>query len=220
MTELATQIFEPTPGMEPKQLVFMFHGLGANSNDMMGLAPELAKKLPNAIFIAPDAPFPCDMAEGMKNSFQWFSMKSRDKADWAKGAEEAHKILNAFIDEKLEEYDLTDRYCAMVGFSQGTMMALYTGPRRLKTMSGILGYSGSLIGEEEFSGNNYRRPAVHLYHGEMDMVVAVEEYKSASERLEKLGFHVTGETSPFLDHSIDAKGIESGAKFLADVFSF
>ena len=206
--------------MEAKQLVFLLHGLGSNGNDLIKLAPEFAQKLPNAIFLSPDAPFECDMAEGMKNAYQWFSMKSRERADWEKGAEEAHKIINAFIDEKQKEYDLTDRYCALVGFSQGTMMSLYTAPRREKPFSGVLGYSGGLIGEGDFTGDNYRRPAVHLYHGEMDMVVAVEEYFSAMKKLEALGFPVTGETSPFLDHSIDEKGIESGSKFLADVFSF
>ena len=52
----------PASGAAAKQLVILLHGLGADGNDLIALAPHLAQNLPDAHFIAPEAPFPCDMA--------------------------------------------------------------------------------------------------------------------------------------------------------------
>src|SRR3546814_9822977 len=57
-----------------KQLVVLLHGLGADGSDLIALAPLLAEALPDASFVAPDAPFACDMAPYGR---QWFSVQDR-----------------------------------------------------------------------------------------------------------------------------------------------
>ena len=52
----------PASGSNPKQLVILCHGLGADGNDLIGLAPHYAKVLPKAMFVSPNAPFQCDMS--------------------------------------------------------------------------------------------------------------------------------------------------------------
>ena len=52
----------PEAGGAPRKLVLLLHGLGADGNDLIGLAPHWAKALPTAVFVSPNAPFPCDMA--------------------------------------------------------------------------------------------------------------------------------------------------------------
>jgi phospholipase/carboxylesterase len=50
--------------------------------------------------------------------------------------------LDAFIDEQLQKRGLRESDAALVGFSRGTMMALYVGLRRARPFAGIIGYSG------------------------------------------------------------------------------
>lgn len=214
--------YGPASGGVAKQIVLLLHGLGSNGQDLISLAPYFAKRLPDALFLSPDAPFLCDMVPpGYPNSYQWFSLQSRDPKDMLGGVENAQPILNDLIDQTLEKYGVEADKLALVGFSQGTMMSLYCAPRYDETLAGVLGYSGALIGEEGLvqDPDEYRRPPVRLIHGEADDVVPVVAYHHAKEVLENAGFDVSGHTTPGLVHSIDEAGIDSGAKFLKSVFS-
>ncbi len=212
---LKTYIRPPRSGARPKQIVMCLHGLGSNGMDLLSLAPYWAEGLPDAVFVSPDAPFPCDMAPV---GFQWFSLQDRTPEAMLRGAEQVAPILNKYIDEVLQHYDLEDKNLSLVGFSQGTMMSLYAGPRRANRIAGILGYSGALIGAEGLSGDVIQKPPIHLIHGEVDDIVPLSAYMHAVEILTKNGFEVSGHTTPYLSHSIDNDGIESGLSFLMKIF--
>lgn len=211
---LKTYTHSPASGCKPKSIVFLLHGLGANGMDLLGLAPLWAKDLPDTVFVSPDAPFPCDMAPV---GYQWFSLQDWSPHSILEGVKTAEPILNDYISKTLEQYGLTDDKAALVGFSQGTMMSLYAGPRRKSRMAGILGYSGALVGGEGLADSAVQKPPVHLIHGESDSVVPVAAYHAARNALIASGFDVTGQATPHLMHGIDDDGIESGAAFLQSV---
>ncbi|MEM6781108.1 MAG: dienelactone hydrolase family protein [Pseudomonadota bacterium] len=217
MSELNTYKQDPLSGGDPKQIVFLLHGLGSNGQDLISLAPYFGQAVPDAVFLSPDAPFPCDMAPGMMNSYQWFSLQSRDQKDMEEGAENAFPILNNYIDSMLQYYDLKDENAVLCGFSQGCMMSLYTAPRRNKPIAGVLGYSGALVGEEGLKSSDIQKMPIHLIHGEADDVVPVVAHRHASAHLTRAGYDVSGHTTPHLTHSIDEQGIASGAAFLKSV---
>jgi phospholipase/carboxylesterase len=206
---------KPESGKKPEQLVMLLHGLGSNGQDLISLAPFWAKYLPNAIFISPDAPFRCDMVPpGYPNSYQWFSLQQRAPSAMLHGASSAAPILQDFMKEQMELHDISAAKTALVGFSQGTMMSLYAGPRFGQRIAGILGYSGALVGEMDIE---LHKVPVHLVHGEADDVVPVAAYHHARKGLEQAGFTVSGHTTKGLPHSIDDKGIQSGADFLKSI---
>lgn len=212
---LKTYARPPQSGGKPRQIVLSLHGLGSNGMDLLSLAPYWSAQLRDAVFVSPDAPFPCDMAPV---GYQWFSLQEWTPESMLKGVEDATPILNGYIDQLLQHYDLEDKDLALVGFSQGTMMSLYAGPRRTKKIAGILGYSGALIGEAGLKEAFIQKPPVHLIHGEADQVVPVSAYHHAMEILTDAGFPVSGHTTPYLPHSIDDDGIESGLSFLMKCF--
>ncbi len=213
---LKTYARPPQSGGKPKQIVLFLHGLGSNGMDLLSLSPYWSAQLPDAVFISPDAPFPCDMAPV---GYQWFSLQEWTPESMLKGVADAMPILNNYIDQLLQHYDLEDKDLALVGFSQGTMMSLYAGPRRAKKIAGILGYSGALIGEAGLKEAGIQKPPVHLIHGEGDQVVPVSAYHHAAGVLKEAGFAVSGHTTPYLPHSIDDDGIESGLSFLMKCFA-
>ena len=147
------------------------------------------------------------------NGFQWFPLTDRTPEKMLEGVQKATPLLDQYIDDLLKEHNLTDKDLFLVGFSQGTMMSLYTGPRRKGKIAGILGYSGALIGEDDLNTQN--KPPIYLVHGEADDVVPVAAYHRACTVLKENGFPITGHTTPNLPHSIDSRGIESGADFLS-----
>ena len=203
---------KPASGGKPRQLIMLLHGLGSDGRDLISLAPIWANALPDAIFVSPDAPFPCDMAP---YGHQWFSLQEWTAESILKGVSHAAPILEAFITAKLKEHGIEADKLALVGFSQGTMMSLYAGPRYPKPIAGVLGYSGALTGGEGLAKAN--RIPVHLIHGEADNVVPISAYHHAKGALEGAGFTISGHTTRGLMHGIDDAGLSSGADFLKSI---
>ena len=209
-----SNFYELGPENPPDSMVILLHGLGSNGQDLISLAPYWAKELPGTVFISPDAPFPCDMVPpGYPNSYQWFSLQDRDPHKVLEGVKNAAPVLEAFIETQLEKYTVQPENLVLCGFSQGTMMSLYTAPRLQQKIGGVLGYSGALVGE----AGPHKIP-VRLIHGEADDVVPVSAHAHAKQTLEENGFKVSGHTTPNLAHSIDENGIKSGGEFLHSVF--
>jgi phospholipase/carboxylesterase len=204
----------PASGGTPKQIVILAHGLGADGNDLIGLAPYYARVLPDALFVSPNAPFACDMG-GF--GYQWFSYQDRAPKPVLEGVRTAAPILDAFIDRVLAETGLPDDKLALVGFSQGTMMSLFVSLRRAKPIAGIVGYSGRLLAPETLAGEIKSRPPVTLVHGDRDDIVPVSVLPEAVDTLKAVGVSVEAHIRPGLPHSIDAEGIEIGCEFLARV---
>jgi phospholipase/carboxylesterase len=207
---------KPASGGAPRQLVILLHGLGADGNDLIGLAPYWGPLLPEAEFLAPDAPFPCDMAPFGR---QWFSLQDRSPVSILAGVRAAAPILDAFIDEALAARNLDERRLALVGFSQGTMMSLYVGLRRAKPVAGILGYSGALIGAESLAEEIRSRPPVLLIHGDSDEIVPFGALSLAAQGLKAAGVPVQSLICPGLGHAIDEAGLKRGAAFLQKVLA-
>lgn len=210
--------FGPKSEKAPTSIVLLLHGVGSNGRDLISLAPAWADTLPDTVFVSPDAPTHCDMVPpGYSDSYQWFSLQSRDPSFLLEGAKRAAPALGEFIDEQLARFGLPASKLALAGFSQGTMMSLYAAPRYKNRIAGILGYSGALIGAEELNAPDAHKIPVHLIHGEHDDVVPIGAYHTACEALGKCGYTVSGHTTPRLTHSIDQKGIDSGGAFLGSV---
>ncbi len=196
---------------EAQQLVVLLHGLGADGHDLISLAPLFAQRLPQAAFVSPHAPFPCDMAPVGR---QWFSFQDASPEAILGGVRLAAPVLNAFLDAELERHGLSDSQLVLAGFSQGTMMALYVALRRPAACAGVLGYSGALIGVELLSEEIESRPPVLLLHGDADQVVPPRSLPAAVAALEANGVSVTSELRPGLGHGIDERGLQLGADFL------
>lgn len=206
----------PASGSKPKQMVILLHGYGSNCDDLINLAPELAEYLPDAVFISPDAPQPFEL-EGYAASRQWFSLLDRSESTLLKGLQEAAKVLNAFIDQQMERFDLQDSQIALLGFSQGSMMTLHTAFRRAKEMLGILCYSGALVAPQLLDTEMNFKVNTMLIHGSEDQVVPITEHVKALNALQHRDVPVRALKCKGLGHGIDHLGLKSGGEFLKEL---
>ncbi len=201
---------EPASG-RARQLVVLCHGLGADGNDLIGLAPEWASVLPDAAFIAPNAPFPC---EGAPMGRQWFALWDRTQDQMEAGVRMAAGLLNAWLDQQLAARGLAPGACALMGFSQGAMTALFAALRRKAPVGCVLAFSGALLGAAALGDELSARPPVLLVHGEADPVVPVAASRAAEAALKAAGVPVTARYVPGLPHGIDPASIAAGGRFL------
>jgi len=209
LTPTATRA--PRSGGKAKQLVLFLHGWGADGPNLIDLADLFADVLPDAYFIAPNAPYVC---EANPYGYQWFSLMDRQPAHMLDGARSASAIVNQFADEKLKELGLDNSKLILVGFSQGTMVALHIALRRTPPIAALVGYSGALIGAETLAAEIVARPPVCMIHGESDDVVPFPALKHSTEALKAVGVNVESHARPFLGHSIDMEGIRVASEFL------
>ena len=203
---------QPLSGGSPQQIVLLLHGYGSSGADLIALAPHWQRDLPDALFLAPNAP---QRFSYLSSGSQWWPLAAFTPHALASGAASAAPAIEAFIERKLLQYGLTESNLAIVGFSQGTMMALSVGLRRPRQVAAIIGYSGMLTGGHELSQLPITKPPVLLVHGSADPVVPVAALHAAKTQLEHLGVDVTAHISPGVGHSIDPVGLRMGGEFVA-----
>ena len=204
----------PADGQSARAQVILLHGYGADGNDLIGLASYWARELPHVGFVSPHAPLPCEMSPQGR---QWFSLGDRSQESMLAGTRMAAQVIDGFIDDELQRLNLTPNKLALVGFSQGTMMSLFVGPRRAEQIAGIVGYSGRLVAPELLAGEIKTKPPVTLVHGAADEMVPAAALEQAVTGLQAVGIEAASQMRPGLGHSIDDEGLRIGLSFLRQV---
>src|SRR5262245_52111711 len=189
--ELNGPRLEPRAG-KARQLVVFLHGYGADGNDLIDIGRAWQPLLPDAAFASPHAPRPCGQAPMGK---EWFPLTFRDLNERWTGVNAAAPVLNQFLDAELARHNLPPAALALVGFSQGTMMALHVGLRRAVAPSAIVGYSGLLVtppsGEiEPMRPEIVARPPVLLVHGDRDDLIPAQALFQSAQGLSALDIPV------------------------------
>jgi len=203
-----------------KQLVVFLHGYGADGNDLIDIGRAWAGPLPDAAFVSPHAPRPCGQAPSGR---EWFPLTMRDPGERWRGVTMAAPGLQTFLDAELARAGLPPSALALVGFSQGTMMALHVGLRRGVAPAAIVGYSGLLALPDNadpatFAAEIKSRPPVLLVHGDQDPLIPIDALFHAAQGLAALEVPVEWHISAGVGHGIDQEGLRHGGEFLARRF--
>lgn len=212
--------FLPPKSGAVKQMVMFLHGYGANGADLLSIGKEWAPVLPEAVFLSPNAPERC---EQWSAGYQWFPIRAADgivtkELERAAAIQKPAASLNAYIDGQLKEWNVDESRLAVVGFSQGAMMAMYVMPRRNKACAGVIGYSGMLLDAQGLKGPAIVKPPVLAIHGDADDVVPPFCLQDVEAGLSAAGFEVETILRPGLGHGIDPFGLVRGAEFIKTAF--
>ena len=189
------------------KLIFLLHGWGSDGNDLIQLSYHWKNKLENITFIAPNGPNIC---EGNPNGRQWFNILTQNSAEIDQGLEKSFILLNEYIDINLNNFNLGKEDFFLVGFSQGTMLSLYTSIRR--RCKGVIGYSGAFIDTnlpEKIIKND-----ILLVHGELDTVVPLARMEHAVENISSMSKTLETKIYKNLEHSINEDGLLLGIDFV------
>ena len=205
----------------PAQLIVLLHGYGADGKDLIELGRQWQRLLPQAAFVAPNAPERIPMNPVGR---QWFALTLREPGERWKGVTQVRPALDAFLDAELRRHGLPPSALALVGFSQGTMMALHCGLRREVSPAAIVGYSGLLVLEpgkerESLKAEARSKPPILLIHGEADDLIPASALFESAEALAEAGIPCEWHLSARLGHGIDAEGLRQGGEFIAAAFA-
>jgi phospholipase/carboxylesterase len=202
MAKLSGPLLPPRNGAAPEQIVVLLHGYGADGSDLIGLGTHWGQMLPDALFVAPNAPTPC---AGNPFGFEWFPLAVDRIAGRIEGARNAAPVIVEFLEDLWAQTGLTAADTFLTGFSQGAMMSLHVGtalPARLKAFVAADGFPQA------------DKPAVALIHGELDQVVDPGLSRQAAKELAAAGYDTRLHISPGIAHGISPDGLDFATAFL------
>ncbi len=195
-------------------LVIFLHGVGARGGDLAPLGEIWAEALPRTDFEAPDGPEPF---VGGGPGRQWFSVAGVTEANRPGRIVAARPAFDAVIRGLTDRHGLGDRpdRVALVGFSQGAIMALDAVASGRWKLAGVVAFSGRLAGA--VTSRAAIDTNVLLVHGGSDPVIPATESVRAEALLSRAGFSARAKVIPGLGHTISQEGMDRAGRFLAEV---
>ncbi|WIM54286.1 alpha/beta hydrolase [Pantoea anthophila] len=193
-----------------KALVIFLHGVGSNGDDLAPLGHHWATLLPDVIFAAPNAPE--RFAAGF--GWQWFSLTDVTPENRPGRVRAARAAFDATLNAIVAQHGFADRWqdVVLVGFSQGSIMALDALASGRYPLAGVVAFSGRLAVEGQLTPQAHV-PAL-LIHGQADEVIPWQESESAATRLRAAGVPVDARFEPVTGHTISGPGAMHAAAFI------
>lgn len=217
MQTLTGNFIAPATGITAKHMVIFLHGYGANGDDLLSIGHEWGSALTDTVFLGPNAPEVCEAFAG---GYQWFSIRAIDPRTFERDQSAARvtPVLNAYIDEQLEKWSVPEENLAVVGFSQGAMMAMYAMPRRQKPCAAVVGYSGLLVDADGLKAQGAVKMPILAIHGDADEIVPPAHLAGIEAGFSAANYNVETVMRPNLGHGIDRFGMMRGLQFIQEVF--
>jgi phospholipase/carboxylesterase len=190
-----------------KGLVVLMHGVGSNARDLMPLADIWSETLPDVAFTSLDG---TDAFDGGFGGRQWFSLRDVNEANREQRVSAAYPALRGVLEAELAHWQVPFGRLALVGFSQGSIMALHHVATSAEGAAGVVAYSGRLASAIVARNGT----PLTLIHGEADEVIPVRELEDAADAFSNAGYTVDAYALPGIGHTIDADGVALGREAL------
>lgn len=192
-------------------LVILLHGVGSNGANMAVLGRALAHALPGFAFESPDAP------HGSGPHREWFSVIGVTEANRPGRVVAARPGFDAVVATLIEQHGYSNALdrVALLGFSQGSIMALDALASGRWAVGAVVAFSGRLASPPPLA------PATGtpllLVHGDADPIMPSGESIRAAEQLEAAGVRARIAIEPGLGHQVSNAGLAEAARFLDEM---
>lgn len=183
------------PARQAEQLVLLFHGVGATPQALLPLGERLAAQFPNAFIVSVAAAHPGDMGVGC----QWFSVRGISEDNRPARVAVAMPAFRSAVAHWQAEARLGPTATALIGFSQGAIMALEASTLEPACAGRVVAVAGRFA---QLPPRASPATTLHLMHGKEDAVVPYRHTIDAAQHLITIGGDVTADVLPFIGHQL------------------
>ena len=212
---LNTTIIKPDQNNKINNAVILLHGYGGDGKDISMLTFNWKRFLPNTVFLCPNGHEKCSINQ---SGFQWFDLSKDDPKYIIEQSLRAEKIINKFIKEVKEFYNLSNSKICLSGFSQGCMMSINIGLTSNEKFNCIVGFSGKIIDKENLLKRISSKTKILLLHGELDTVVPASCLLDAKDFLLRNKIEVETHMISDCDHHIPIKASSIALNYIKKNF--
>lgn len=184
------------PKGQTRQLILLFHGMGATPEHMIPLGKALSFAYPQACIVSVRAPNPGGFGVG----FEWFSVQGIDDT---RRVQRVATAMPGFVKTIWHWQSGTGtgaRETALIGFSQGATMALECARMHHGLVGRVISIAGRFAQLPEKADDEI---TWFLLHGKEDSVTHYGHTIRAAEHLVALGDDVVADVLPFVGHTLD-----------------
>lgn len=192
-----TQAFILQQPQQAAQLILLFHGVGATAQSMAPLGLAYAQAFPQALVVALDSPYPSELAPGGR---QWFSVTDITEENRAQRVAAALPAFEYAVRYWQQRAGVDAAGTALVGFSQGAIMALASALRPEPVAARVIALAGRFARLPEQA--LHEGATLHLLHGKTDAVIPYRHAIEGAMRLRSLGADFTADVLPFVGHEL------------------
>jgi len=185
------------PSPKAAQLILLFHGVGSNAQSLAGLGQAYAQAFPQAMVVAVDAPHASELAPGGR---QWFSVTGVTEENRPARVDAALPAFEFAVRHWQERSGVDTAGTALVGFSQGAIMALASALRPEPVAARVIAIAGRFARLPE--APLHEGSTLHLLHGKADTVMPYSHAIDGALRLKALGTDFTADVLPFIGHEL------------------
>lgn len=175
-------------------LYIYLHGRGSSGLAMAQVADRFALAYPQAAHLIPDRFERNDIAPDGR---EWLSARGVSDANRPDRVLAAVPALVAFIRDAQAHFGVTPLATALVGFSQGAVLALEAAQAHRALVGRVVAIAGRYARLPETAPD----AVIHLVHGKEDGVVPARHSVEAATRLVSLGGDVTADIVPGIAHT-------------------
>ncbi len=210
---------EIEPDQPATAAVIWLHGLGADGHDFEPIVEEL--NLPDNVairFIFPHAPIRPVTINGGAEMRAWYDFQPHSETSSSTDIQESAGCISLFLEREIQR-GIPPEQIILAGFSQGGVVALYTGLRATHRLGGLLALSTYLhdvaATEQEQTDENLAIP-IMMAHGTMDPMIPIVQAATSRENLIRLGYDVRWFDYP-MGHQVCMEEITQIAEFFVEI---
>jgi phospholipase/carboxylesterase len=193
---MSESVIVARPEGQAQQLMLLFHGVGASPLDLVPLGRVLAEEFPEAFIVSVAAPAPSGSGEGR----QWFSVLDISEENRPARVEAALPAFDAAVAHWQKEAGVSRDAVALIGFSQGGIMALESTRDRPAIAGRVVSIAGRFAQLPETPNPD---ATLHMFHGKLDPVIPYSYTVEAAQHLVAIGGDITADVIPHLGHQIN-----------------
>ncbi len=177
-------------GDGPYPAILTLHGRGANAMDLLGLAPLLCEG--KFLMICPQGPLETPLGPGL-NGYSWYPMSMGGPPDMT-ALVSARGAIQEFLEECLRRYPIDAKKLALLGFSQGGVMAynlLPANPAKFAAVAALSTWLPEELAAQLSAADTLRSLPILVQHGTQDSMIEVGRARDSVERLRQLRVPLT-----------------------------
>ena len=193
---MSDSIIVARPEGQAQQLMLLFHGIGSTAQDLVPLGQALAGEFPQAFIVSVAAPLPSTTGGGR----QWFSVLDISEENRPERVEAALPAFVETVAHWQRQAGVGTDAVALVGFSQGGIMALES----TRDQPAIAGRVISIAGRfAKLPTAANAGTTLHMFHGKLDPVIPYGYTVEAAQHLVNIGADITADVVPHVGHQIN-----------------